>query len=161
VLVRHAEPGLAPLDRDRPLTPRGERQAQAAGAWLREAGTVPDRVVVSPALRTRQTWERVAAELDSAPEPVVDDRVYENTLDGVLESIAESADDVRTLVVVGHNPTVAALAHELDDGDGDAAAREALDRGVPAGTLLVFDVEVPFAELGADGGTLVAVVVAP
>jgi phosphohistidine phosphatase len=76
VLVRHAEAANAPLDRDRPLSPRGEQQADAVGSWLAQAGLVPDAVLISPARRTQQTWERIRAALEAAPEPDLDERLY-------------------------------------------------------------------------------------
>ena len=56
--MRHAKSDWPPgvPDRERPLTKRGRRDATAAGDWLQEQGYVPDRVVVSPAQRTRETW---------------------------------------------------------------------------------------------------------
>jgi phosphohistidine phosphatase len=159
VLVRHAEAGLAPLDSDRPLTPRGERDAGALGGWLAGLGIAPDRVVVSPARRTRQTWDRARAALDGAPEAEFDERIYDNTVDGLFEIIRESDGDVGTLVVVGHNPAVGQLTSDLDDGAGDASAREEVGRGFPSGAVAVFDVDAPFAVLGPGGASLVEVLV--
>jgi phosphohistidine phosphatase len=155
VLVRHAEAANAPLDRDRPLSPRGEQQADAVGSWLAQAGLVPDAVLISPARRTQQTWERIRAALEAAPEPDLDERLYENVLDVVLEAVRETADDVRTLVLVGHNPSVLDLVLALDDS---AAAREKLGSGFSPASVAVFDVPGPFAELHEGGATLVEVV---
>jgi phosphohistidine phosphatase len=157
VLVRHAEAGLAPLDRDRPLTPRGERDAAVAGSWLAELGTAPDRVVVSTAHRTRQTWERARAALDAAPEAVLDERLYDTTADGLLEVVRETDETVSTLVVVGHNPPVGRLTHDLDDGTGNPTARHEVGRRFPPGAVAVFDVAPRFADLEPGGATLVDV----
>jgi len=154
VLVRHAEAGLAPLDRDRPLTPRGEREAAAVGAWLAELGIAPDRVVVSTARRTRQTWDVARAALDRSAAAERDERVYENTLDGLFELARETDEAVATLVVVGHNPAIGQLVHDLDDGDGNAWARQEVSRGFPAGAVAVFEVDPAFADLGPGGATL-------
>jgi len=158
VLVRHAQAGDAASDRDRPLTARGQQQADAAGHGLARIGIRPDRVVVSPALRTRQTWERVGAALESAPEPEVEERIYDNTVDGLLEVVRESDEDAGTLVVVGHNPAIGQLTHDLDDGEGDPTARDQVERGFPPGAVAVFDVDTPFAVLGPGGATLVDVI---
>jgi phosphohistidine phosphatase len=159
VLVRHAQAGDAASDRDRALTEHGQRQADAVGDELARIGIAPDRVLVSPALRTRQTWERVVAALGSVPEPEFDERVYDNTVDGLFEVIRESDEDDGTLVVVGHNPAVGQLTHDLDDGEGDPAAREQVGQGFPPGAVAVFDVDTPFALLGPGGGTLVDVLI--
>jgi phosphohistidine phosphatase len=71
--------------------------------------------------------------------------------------IGETAEDVRVLAVVGHNPSIGALAHALDDGEGDAAARTALERGFPAGGVAVFSLDLPFARLAPGTATLLDV----
>jgi phosphohistidine phosphatase len=155
VLVRHAQAGEAATDRDRPLTEKGQRRAEAAGAWLAQLGVAPDRGVVSPALRALQTWDGVVAGLAAAPERVVDERIYDNTLEGLFEVLYEIEEDASTLILIGHNPAVGALAHVLDDGEGDETARGALAEGFPPGSVAVFDVGTPFAELDEGGATLV------
>src|SRR5690242_6265180 len=108
IVIRHAKAGEAPRDIDRPLTERGPRDAAAIGDWLTEHGLAPDRAVVSPAARAMQTWSGAAARLEGAPEPVIDERIYENSMDLLLDIVSETPDDVRCLVLVGHNPSFAA-----------------------------------------------------
>ncbi|MBB3675404.1 SixA phosphatase family protein [Modestobacter versicolor] len=142
VLVRHAQAADAAVDADRPLTGHGARRAAAIGTWLEQQGLTPDRVVVSPAVRAVQTWERAGGAA-----PVVEPRVYDNTVEALLEVIAEVPDEVHQLVVVGHNPSMSELAAVLDDGDGDDAARRGTAGGFPTGAVAVFDVGTPFAQL--------------
>lgn len=156
VLVRHAQAADAPVDRDRPLTEHGAARAGAIGSWLRQAAVVPDLVLVSPALRATQTWERAAASLGAQAAPTVDQRIYDNTVHAVLSAITETSDDVTVLIVVGHNPSLGRLAFELDDGDGDPSAREHLHAGFPAGAVAVFELGSSFAELAPGAGTLTA-----
>jgi phosphohistidine phosphatase len=155
VLVRHAEAGAAVVDRDRPLTERGMRQAEAAGAWLARKGVVPDRVLVSPARRTLQTWDRVRVALPTAPERVVDERIYDNTVEGLFELVRETDEDHQAVVLVGHNPAVAQLARVLDDGAGS----ERPVGGFPPASIALFDVGTPFSVLCPGGATLVDLVV--
>src|SRR4051794_37639527 len=84
LLVRHANAADAPSDVDRPLTERGARQAAAIGAWLEQAGLVPDRVLVSSARRAEETWERAVAAQGTGPRPIVDARIYDNTVEALL-----------------------------------------------------------------------------
>jgi phosphohistidine phosphatase len=152
VLIRHSKAVQGGyIDHERPLAPRGFDDAGAVGQWLESAGIVPDRVVVSTALRAGQTWESAGKVLDSSPEVLADHRVYVNTVGGLLAIIHETPADVRTLVLVGHNPSFAELAFELDDGKGDSASREALERSFPTSGVAVFDVGKKWAnlELGA------------
>ena len=145
VLIRHAQAADAPVDAQRPLTDRGARQGAAIGAWLAGAGLVPDRVVVSPARRTRQTWDRAATALPRAPRPVLDERIHGNTLEGLLAAVGETPDDVPVLAVVGHNPSIGELAAALDDGRGDPAGRRHVDAGFPTGGVAVFTLAAPFS----------------
>ena len=108
ILLRHAKSdwsGGEP-DPDRPLARRGRRQAAESGRWL--AGNVADiaLAVVSPTVRTRDTWAIVAAELGDPPQVQVDDRVYAASGEELLEVVHGLADDVGTAVLVGHIPGV-------------------------------------------------------
>jgi phosphohistidine phosphatase len=155
-MIRHAQAAAAPVDRDRPLTAQGARNAGAIGAWLERGGFVPDRVVVSPALRARQTWERAAASLVLDGPPTADERIYENTIEAVLAAITETPDHVQTLVIVGHNPSMGELASALDDGQGDPGARRSLQAGFPTGAVAVFEVGGTYGELEPGAATLSA-----
>jgi phosphohistidine phosphatase len=109
VIVRHAKsawPDDVP-DAQRPLNGRGRRDAPAAGRWLRERVGHIEAVVCSPAARTRETWGLIAAELEGAPDPVFDERVYAASAGTLLAVVREIADDVGSALLVGHNPGIA------------------------------------------------------
>jgi phosphohistidine phosphatase len=154
VLIRHAEAAHGPVDAERPLTGQGERRAAAIGAWLERAGLLPDRVLVSPARRAVQTWARAGGVLTSEPQPAVDERIHDNTVEALLAAVRETPEDVGTLVVVGHNPAVAELTGALDDGQGSPAARRRAEAGVPAGGVAVFDLPGAFADVAPGTATL-------
>lgn len=154
VLVRHAKAADAPVDVDRPLTGSGARRAAAIGAWLAAAGLSPDRVLVSPARRTVQTWEQASGSLPAAPPPEVDERIYDNTVEGLLAAIRETPDGARVLVLVGHNPAVHELATVLVDGEGDPAAGREVGAGFPTGGVAVFTLSTYFAALEPGTATL-------
>ncbi len=151
--MRHAkaEP-FAASDAERELTSRGRADAAAAGAFLAGLGVVPDRALVSSAARARATWAEVAAAVNAALEPVVDDAVYQGSGDVVLDCLQQASDEATTMVYVGHNPAAAWLLHLLDDGSGDPGAGEEMARGFPAGALAVLDVAVPWSELAEASG---------
>lgn len=111
VVVRHAKSdwhtGLP--DVERPLAPRGRRDAPAVGAWLAANLTGIDLVVCSTATRARQTWALAGAGLDPAPEVRFEPRVYAAAHGDLMSLVDELADDVDTAVFVGHNPGLAEL----------------------------------------------------
>jgi phosphohistidine phosphatase len=143
VLLRHAttEPQSTD-DHTRRLTPEGRADAAEVRRWLTEQGIAPGRVLVSTAARARETWE-LAAVGDAEPEH--DARVYEASPEVLRDLVAETAPDVQTVVVVGHNPAVERLAWELDDAP---AARERTDRGMRAGGVAVVALDSWDAERG-------------
>ena len=136
VLLRHAKAELAGEDdHARELSPRGRADAAWIGTWLRRQGIVPDRVVVSTATRTRQTWE-LADPGGAAPE--YDGRVYEAWPRTLRQIVEETAADVQVLALVGHNPGMEQLAAELDDSP---QARDLTNSGLPTSAVVVFEVD--------------------
>jgi phosphohistidine phosphatase len=115
VLLRHAKsawPGGVP-DAQRPLNERGQRDAPAAGRWLRENLDGLGAVVCSPARRTQETWALVAAELADPPSPTLDERIYGAPPDDLLAVIRELPDAAGSALLIGHNPGVAELVELL------------------------------------------------
>lgn len=104
ILWRHADAEDGVPDDERRLTAKGRRQAQKMAAWLTEQLSGDCRVIVSPAMRTRET---AAAFTDK---PVIDKAVSTSaTPQGVLQA-AGWPDAAGTIVVVGHQPTLGATA---------------------------------------------------
>ncbi|WP_329619157.1 histidine phosphatase family protein [Streptomyces sp. NBC_01255] len=126
VVLRHAKsawPEGVP-DRDRPLGPRGLRDAPAAGRFLAETGVLPDLVLCSPARRARHTWELAAAELDAPPPTRHDPRLYGADAGELLDVLHGVPDEAGTLLLVGHNPGLEDLVLLL----AARSAGDALDR---------------------------------
>ena len=118
LLLRHATAaaqGSQPGDRQRPLTPGGRAEAARLLPWLRQRNLQADLVLCSPALRTVETWEAIET---SAPDATVlhDDRLYLGSPSDYWRAVAEA--DGQTVLLVGHNPTCAAIAMDLRPADG-------------------------------------------
>jgi phosphohistidine phosphatase len=128
-VIRHskAEPSAA-TDHARPLAPKGLRDAQAAGQWLAARPMPPVVGLVSTAVRARQTWETVAAGIDSETRAL--DGLYDAGVDEVIETLHLLDEPATDVVLVGHNPTMERLVHELSDGQTPAHAAM-VDRGFP------------------------------
>jgi phosphohistidine phosphatase len=156
VLVRHSKAGEGASDRDRALTGRGISDAAAVGGWLAESGVRPDRVIVSVATRAAQTWDLADAVLMSDAPVVVDERVYVNTVDTLLHLVRETPDRIGTLVLVGHNPSIAGLAVALDDGHGRRSVAAEVAHAYPTSGVACFDVDVDWDQLGEASATLTA-----
>lgn len=154
--MRHAkaEP-FAATDQARDLADRGRRDAEAAGSYLLEHSVLPDHALVSSARRTRATWEAMEKAMASGAEVVYDEAVYSGSPEVVLEALRVVPEDAETVVFVGHQPTIGYVAHMLDDGEGSPEALHSMLHGFPAASLALFEVEVPWAELGSETGRLV------
>jgi phosphohistidine phosphatase len=121
VLLRHAKaasPDDYATDIERPLTARGRSDASAAGRWLRDEGLAPDLVLCSPSVRTRETWE--SAGLPDVPVSY-ERQLYTSGTREATGLIRATAEDVRVLLVVGHNPTMSTLSALLDATDASGA----------------------------------------
>jgi len=154
--MRHAKAeAYAADDRSRALTDRGRRDAVEAGLWLAANDVRPDHALVSSAARTVGTWESLDHGLRSTAEVVYDDALYSAGPATALDVIRSVPVDAQTVLVVGHNPTVAYLAHVLDDGNGDADAFRDMSEGYPTAALTVLDVPGQWAEL-AEGTAHIA-----
>jgi phosphohistidine phosphatase len=136
VLLRHSKTEPArPDDHSRRLTHRGRDDATEVRRWLTGQGIVPDRVVVSTAARTRETWELAGV---GTAKPEYDERLYEASVDDLREVVEETGPDVATLLLVGHNPGIERFARELDDTD---LARERTERGMRTSGIAVFSLD--------------------
>jgi len=141
MLLRHAKsawPDVA--DHERPLAPRGRRDAPAAGRWLRATGCMPDRVVCSTAVRARQTWQLAEDELGARPQTTFEQRVYGATSTGLLDLARQTPAKIRTLLIVGHDPAVQQLTLELASarpGNRDADALERVRAKFPTAAIAV------------------------
>ncbi|MCO5092122.1 histidine phosphatase family protein [Bosea sp. (in: a-proteobacteria)] len=140
MLLRHAKSnwptGVA--DRDRPLAARGREAAPVMGGYLAEELLLPDLVLVSPARRTLETWELVAPMLPDRPALRFEPRIYEAKTERLLNVVQEVEDEVRTLLMIGHNPGFEELAHLLT-GHGDRYAAARMSRKYPTCGLAVVD----------------------
>jgi phosphohistidine phosphatase len=156
IVMRHAkaEP-FGSTDQARELTDRGRTDARAAGTHLAEIRMLPDYVIVSPAVRASATWDAVAEATGVDPEVNRIDGVYTGGPDVILEELGLAPAEAATVMFVGHNPAASYVCHLLDDGEGDPIALHGLLKGFPPGALAVFDVDVPWSDLGPETGTLV------
>lgn len=115
VLLRHAKSAWRGdlADHERPLASRGRREAPLAGRWLAEHVGGIDLVVCSTAVRTRQTWELVRAELPGTPEFRAEDRLYDAGAGDLVRVVRELPATAGTALMIGHNPGLEDLVGTL------------------------------------------------
>ncbi|WP_194097942.1 SixA phosphatase family protein [Marivivens aquimaris] len=110
ILIRHAKSDWGDLnqpDKERNLNERGCRQAPLVGRWLRKNGYVPDVVLCSAAVRTRETLDLLALETTV----IYEDALYLATPDVMFREL--STHDEACVALIGHNPGIGELAYAL------------------------------------------------
>ena len=139
ILTRHAKSDWsspAMRDHDRPLNARGRDAAGRIGRWLAGAGHVPDRVLSSTATRTRETWDGIAAALPAGIEVAFLPELYGAAPVTMMRALQGAGGE--TVLMLGHNPGIGALAHALPRHvpDHDKFTQ------YPTGATLVLDFDI-------------------
>ncbi|MFF3399947.1 SixA phosphatase family protein [Streptomyces sp. NPDC002659] len=160
VVLRHAKSAWPDdvADYERPLAPRGRRDAPAAGRWLREADCVPDLALCSTARRTRRTWDLASAEFGGTTPVIHDVRLYGATEAELLDVVREAPAHVRTLLLVGHNPGLQDLVLMLA-GEADGVALERTRTKFPTSAIAVLRVPGAWSDLDEGAARLTEMVV--
>jgi phosphohistidine phosphatase len=139
LLMRHAKSAYPPnvADHDRPLAPRGIREAGLAGDWLRANAPSIDAVLCSTATRTRQTLAQTG--IDTSVR--YSEHLYGATPAVMIDEINDVADSVNTLLVVGHEPAMSSLSIGLAGPDGtDDTAVQRISEKFPTSAIAVLSV---------------------
>ncbi|MGW3601658.1 SixA phosphatase family protein [Micromonospora sp. NPDC005161] len=148
VLLRHAKAeqgGEGTDDAHRPLSARGHADAAAAGAWLAHNGLLPDVVICSTALRTRQTWHGVAMGMTGSPpeggpagpRPTVryEPGAYDAHPEELLALVRTIDAAARTALLIAHNPGISLLSALLDTEGADTEGLRTTELAVHRGAL--------------------------
>ena len=106
ILLRHAKSDWdsgARGDFDRPLAARGRKDAPRMGKWLKQNAIIPDLILCSPALRTRETLAAVDNEL-GVGNIVYEEDIYGASLGALLGLVERYSRSCVNLMITGHNP---------------------------------------------------------
>ncbi len=106
-LLRHAKSSWKDdtlPDFDRPLNRRGKRAAEAMGHYLKNSVAAPELVLCSPALRARKTLRRLLKAAKWSTEVRYDQRIYEAGAMQLVEVVSQIENDLKVVMLVGHNP---------------------------------------------------------
>jgi phosphohistidine phosphatase len=137
-LLRHAksswdDPTLP--DRERPLAPRGRRDARRIAAYIARERIEPELVLCSTAVRTRQTLELI-----QLPAPVaLEEELYAASARELLERVRRLPDGVASVLLIGHNPGLHELARTLVASGADRQRLEAKFPTAALATLVIAD----------------------
>ena len=157
MLLRHAKAVPADgkiRDHDRPLASRGQKDAPKIGAYIARHQLLPDRALVSPSRRTRETWDLLGPALGKRTCATFEQRLFDASPQTILDVVQETGTACTTLLVIGHNPSLHRAAVGLI-ATGDLDAREQLRENLPTSGLVI--IEFPFDDwrkLHAQAGRL-------
>jgi phosphohistidine phosphatase len=146
VLWRHADAEVGPSDLKRELTEKGRKQAKGVAKWLRPRLEGKWEILVSPAVRARQTADALERDYNICLTlgPL-------ETEDALLREATWPVNE-RNVIVVGHQPTLGRVAARLLAGHrGDLTMKK--------GSIWWFSSRID-DEVG-QGQTLLRAVIAP
>lgn len=154
-VLRHAKSDWgdeALRDFDRPLNHRGRKAAKSVGHEMRDRGIRPELVIASPAVRAKETVERVIDGFGEGLRVTEDRRIYEAGSGTLLDIVRAAPDEADHLMIVGHNPGFQNLVVTLTDA---CALREEAEQKFPTAALaeIRFDVD-RWSELAPGTGQL-------
>lgn len=146
ILMRHAKSSwddTSLADFDRPLNDRGRSAAPFMGLLLVREGLIPDVIVSSPARRARETAELVKEAAGFDAEMRFDDRVYEASPQTLVRVLAETGEEHKSAMLVGHNPGMEGVIRLLTGSS----------EPMPTAAAAVLKIDLPgWSSLDADVG---------
>ena len=153
-LLRHAKSSSKDEslpDFERPLNRRGQHAAERIGRYLKHEEIAPELVLSSPAVRARETIERVAQAAKWTPEILFDQRIYEAGGLRLLEVVSQIENERKSALLVGHNPGMEELLMLLT---GEA-------KKIPTAALLKIELKTSKWATAADKRAKLAWIVKP
>jgi phosphohistidine phosphatase len=132
-------------DFDRPLAPRGRRAGAAVSTWLAENEVAPDFVLVSAALRAKETLALILPALGET-RIAIERGLYLASLEALLQRLQRVEDEFASVMIIAHNPGLGELAARWGD-ESDA---------FPTGALSGFSMRIAsWREIGRAKGELI------
>jgi phosphohistidine phosphatase len=156
-VLRHAksswdDPGLD--DHERPLAPRGRRAMSVLADHLKANAIEPELVLCSTSRRTRETL----AGIEASGRHLVERGLYGASTHELLARLRQVPEDVESVMVIGHNPTMQTLVLRLASGAGSGEALSQVQAKFPTGALATLTFESSWSELSPGCARLTAFV---
>jgi phosphohistidine phosphatase len=161
-LFRHAKAEAQAEAKDvkaRELTERGRLDAARMALFMRKKEYLPDFVLCSSSMRTRETLEYWSVAIAENPRTQYSDALYLAEPETMLSLIRRAPDHARAMMVVAHNPGTeqiarALLREELKSMERDQV--DAMEEKFPTAALAVIDFEArSWKDVKPRGGRLV------
>lgn len=115
LITRHAKASQEDgslSDFERPILPKGKQRTLQVCKDLKRLHLKPDFIITSSAKRTKETARIIANEFVLSKEKIqADKKLYLADIDDWLDAIYFSDNNIDTLMLVGHNPTISYLSH--------------------------------------------------
>lgn len=137
-LLRHGKSGPAEPgghDFDRSLDPQGYAETEVVADKAADRNYRPDVIISSTALRCRQTTDALRRAMGLTLEPMFVDGLYNGSASIYLSIIAGQTAS-RSVMLIGHNPTMELLLQSLVSGD---SLQHSMPNGFPTAGLAVID----------------------
>ena len=162
LVMRHAktEPFGNGGDAGRELTDKGRKQSKNVAKGLAAFKLVPSRIACSSAKRARQTCERMLKVFGDDPKVDYRQNLYEGGVQSVFDELAQTKEKHRTLLILGHEPTVSVACQWLASAESDPSLLDLLNLGMAPASIAVFGSNAPFNQWQLHGGELIALLAA-
>ncbi len=158
-VLRHAKsswdaPHLS--DHDRPLAPRGTEAVRLLSEYVKQHDIAPELILCSSAVRTQQTLRGIYPDAAAS----IESELY-GANEGVLMDRLRRVDpEVRTVMVIGHNPTLQMLVLKLTgaearDRPSGAEGLSQIAEKLPTGALVTISFRTTWPELRPHQGVLI------
>jgi phosphohistidine phosphatase len=105
-------------DHKRKLTEQGIVRTERVIAYLREIDMPIDRIVCSPATRAFDTGKMLQEKLHLPP-MIVENQLYPGSVDQIFDLVISQPDEIKTMLIVGHNPGLTYFAQKYMNAEID------------------------------------------
>ena len=121
---------------------------------------VPTRIACSSATRARQTCDRMLKVFGDDPKVDYRQSLYEGGVQSVFDELAQTKEKHRTLLVLGHEPTISIACQWLASTESDPTLLDLLNLGMSPASIAVFGSNEPFNQWQLHSGELIALLTA-
>lgn len=148
----HAQERGNHSDFARELRDKGKRNAQRIGVWLAQNKKIPDYILTSPATRALVTAEKTVKTAGISSQVInQQEKLYQATLNDLIEALRQVPEASRRVMLVGHNPVLEELLLQLSRTEVPQMDNGAI---LTPAALALLKLDCPWSQLKNDCATL-------